>query len=221
LTDVLAAVDGQLTESLVWVSLSEAAQRQQPPISKQAIHKRVTRLVAAGRLSTKPGPRGTVLVNIVALNRAIAEETDPAQDLRNNRAPAPVADDLDIGDDEHDAGEATDRSAPQGKANYHRSRAEREAYQAENARLDLDERLDRLADKDDVERRTMTAFRRVRDRLLAFPATVAEKVTVAPDARAVRAILTDEMRRMLDQLAGELDHLDDDGDDLDASGEPN
>lgn len=210
-----APVDTQLTDERLWLPISDAARRHS--VSKQAISKRVSKLVAAGRLSTRKGPRGTVLVNIVALDRAIAEESDPAQDLRNGREPrrARVPDDADLdiyGDQDmpspaaHSAGSTS---------SYHRSRAEREAYQAENARLDLSERLGRLADKEDVERRTMTAFRKVRDRLLAFPATVADKLTVATDARSIRMILADEMRHLLEQLAAELDHLGDDDDELD------
>lgn len=216
MTLVQHAVDGQLTDPQLWVPVAEAARRQAPPISRAAMHKRVANLRAAGRLSTQPGPRGTVLVNIVALNRAIAAETDPAQELRNRRAPATL---LDV-DDDGDAADDTAALPGAGGANYHKSRAEREAYQAENARLDLDERLDRLTDKADVERRTMTAFRKLRDRLLSFPATVADRAASAPDVTAVRNLLATEMRRMLDHLANELDHLEDDADDDDDAGEP-
>ena len=179
------------------------------------MRKRVDKLVQLGRLTTKRGPRGTTLVNIVALSRAIADESDPAQDLRNGRmVPATMPVDE---DDDEDVVEPELSRPSEAPSSYHKSRAERALYQAENERLDLAERLNRLTDKDDVERRTMTAFRKVRDRLLAFPSTVADRVASAPDARAVKTLLAAEMRRMLEQLADELDHLDDDGDDLDNS----
>lgn len=166
------------------------------------MHKRVTRLVGAGRLATKPGPRNTVLVNIVALNRAIATETDPAQALRNGSPPE------EAGDEPGDV-TAPLTAAPTG---YHASRSQREAYQAENARLDLEERLLRLADKDDVERRTMATMRVLRDRLLALPATISDRLAAAPDARAVRTLLTNELRAVLEALATRLEALDDDDD---------
>ena len=75
-------------------------------------------------------------------------------------------------------------------------------------------------DADTGKSRTMTAFRKLRDRLLSFPATVADRTASAPDVTAVRNLLTTEMRRMLDQLASELDHLEDDADDDDDAGEP-
>lgn len=220
MTDVHGAVDGQLTDPQLWVPIAEAARRQSPVVSRAAMHKRVTKLVDLGRLATRPGQRGAVLVNIVALNRAIAQETDPAQALRNNTPPAVL--NLDDDEDDADGGSA----APPGAraSSYHASRAEREAYQAENARLDLALRLDRLTDKDDVSRRTMTAMRKIRDRLLSLPATVSDRVSAAPDARAVRTILTAEIRAVLEALATELDRLDDeDADELDddaAGGEP-
>lgn len=200
LTEADGAVDAQL-----WVSLAEAGRRQTPPVSREAVRKRVERLVEAGRLTTKPGPRGAVLVNIVAYLRAVSEETDPAQALRNGTAPIAEPD----GDDDE---------APPGSPAYHQSRATREAYQAENARLDLEERLDRFVDKDDAARRTQMLFRKVRDRGLQLPVRVADKLAAAPDVRAIRAILTAEIKAMFTALSAEFETMDeDDGADDDAS----
>jgi len=197
----------------VWVPIAEAASLQNPPVSRQAMHKRVTALVNAGRLSTKPGPRNTVLVNIVALNRAIAEETDPAQALRNAGEPAAAEDEpADAAEDE-----VATPASNGGGASYHTSRANREAYQAENARLDLEERLNLIAYVDAVDRHTMAATRKIRDRLLGLPAVVADRVMAATEARAVRAILTGEIRSVLALLESDLMQMDEDdaGDELD------
>lgn len=183
----------------LWVSLAEAGRRQVPPVSRAAVSKRVGKLKELGRLTTRKGPRGEVLVNIVAYLRAVQEETDPAQALRNGTAPL-----LD-GDD--DAAVEAPAAGSEGDANYHRSRAKREAFNAENARLDLEERLGRIADKDDVEHRTMQVFRKVRDRLLGMPAGLSERLAAQPDARAVRALLQTEIRHLLTTLADELDHM--------------
>lgn len=192
----------------VWVAVAEIAKRS--GTSRQAVHKNVRRWERDGQLSTKPGPRGTVLVNQVVYDRLRRTIADPAQDLRNPE--------LDLDDDAPAPGE--DAGAPT-RASYHASRAEREAYQAENARLDLEERLGSLCDRDDVERRVMATFRRVRDSLLALPATVAERVAAAPDARAVRALLQAEFRRVLEALAADLDSREasDDDDDRELAAE--
>jgi hypothetical protein len=202
LTDTELSVDGD-ADAALWVSIAEAGRRQEPPVSREAARKRVKQLTEGGRLRTKPGPRGSVLVNLVAYLRAVRDETDPAQDLRNGRTPAP-----EMPDDDEDDGDAP------GGAGYLKSRARREAFNAENARLDLDERLDRLADKDDVEHRTMQIFRMVRDRLLGMPSSLADRVAAQPDARAVRALLQTEIRRVLDSLANALDQLGDEDSDI-------
>lgn len=201
----------------LWVPIAEIARRA--GVSRVAAHKNVRRWEAQGVLSTRPGPRGTVLVNQVVYDRLRREIADPSQALRNGRA-----DELDLHEDErHELADvavpgaqpASDGGA--GRASYHASRAEREAYQAENARLDLEGRLDRLIDRDTAERLTMTTFRRVRDSLLALPATVAGRCAAAPNEQAVRAILADEFRRVLEALAVDLDRREVDADDDGAS----
>jgi hypothetical protein len=208
LTHEVATVDA--VDPSVWVTVAELGRLQRPPISRQAANKRVNRFVELGVLSTKPGPQGTRLVNVVAFARLVAQETDPAQALRNGRPPAepPEADEVENDDAGGQAGDGP---------SYHKSRAHREAYQAENARLDLLERLDRTADADDVDRRTMTTFRKVRDRMLALPAQVSADLAAAPDERTLRAVLRTEINRVLEALADELDHLyeEDDADDAD------
>lgn len=195
----------------LWVPVAEIARRS--GISRQAAQKNVRKWERDGALATKPGPRGTILVNQVVYDRLRRTIADPAQDLRNGKDGA-----LDLEDDAPTPGE--DAGAPT-RASYHASRAEREAYQAENARLDLEERLGSLCDRDDVERRVMATFRRVRDSLLALPATVAERVAAAPDARAVRALLQAEFRRVLEALAADLDSREagDDDDDRELAAE--
>lgn len=180
----------------LWVSLAEAGRSLTPPVSRAAVSKRVKKLVAAGRLRTKAGPMGSVLVNLAVFLRAVREETDPAQDLRNGRPEAPPV---------FDDGEDREPASGGGDANYHRSRARREAINAETARLDLDERLGTLLFQDDVDHRTTEVFRRLRDRLMGMPATLSERLAAQPDARAIRALLTTEFRKMLEAMASSLD----------------
>jgi len=198
LTDVVNTVD---SDASLWVTLAEAARLQKPPVSRAAMHKRVNKLKAAGRLSTKAGDRGTVLVNLVELQRAVRDETDPAQALRNGR------------DDADDTDEGDGKSG--GDASYHKSRARREAFNAENSRLDLEERLGNIMFRDDVERRTTEVFRKLRDRLMGLPATLSERLAAQPDAVAVRGVMATELRKVLENFAKDLDRMaeDDEADD--------
>lgn len=170
----------------VWLSISEIA--RQRGVSKVAVHKRVKAFVAQGALATRPGPRNTVLVNVVAYDRLVKSETDPAQALRNAAA-------------EPDA----PQQAP--SPGFAAHRAARESYQAENARLDLEERLGRLVDRDAVARTTMDVFRRFRDRMLSIPPRAADRLAALPDAAAIRAKLAEEIRRELEQFAARLDAM--------------
>lgn len=177
--------------------MTQVAERR--GVSKQAISKSVARLVAEGRLSTKAGQGGAKLINVVAFERLVASEVDPSQALRNAQ-PSPI-----------DQPAAPTSGAP----TYMDSRATREAYQAEAARLDIAERLGDLVSKTDVGARTTTAFRKLRDRLMMLPGRIADRMVAAPDARAMKALLSGELRKLLEASANELDHLTDETDDED------
>jgi hypothetical protein len=198
LTVVDTAVDGPVDPS-VWLTMTQAAERR--GVSKQAISKTVGRLVAEGRLSTKAGQGGAKLINIVAFERLVASESDPAQALRNSKV------------------SAAEPPAPSSQASlsptYMDSRATREAYQAEAARLDIAERLGDLVSKTDISARTTTAFRKLRDRLMMLPGRISDRMVAAPDARAMKALLSGELRKLLEASANELDHLTDETDDGD------
>lgn len=188
LTDQRPAVDDGRTGEVrpavgLWVSVAELARLK--GVSKQAVHKRVNRLAAEGLVSTRKQGR-ELHVNVAEFDRAVGETTDPAQALRNGK-PATTAPDSNA-------------------SSYTAARAAREGYQAENARLDLEARLGRLVDRDEVDRRTFDTFRRLRDRLLAMPATICDRVAAAPDSRAVRTVLEEEIRALLTKLAETLDH---------------
>lgn len=89
--------------------------------------------------------------------------------------------------------------------NYAVERTKREAYQAENARLDLEERKGRLADVAEVEANTFDVMRRIRDRFLGMSSAVAGRCAAAPDERSIRAILDVEIRAILASMSEEFD----------------
>lgn len=188
-TDTVDADNG------LWLSMAEIGRRQNPPVSREAVRKRVERFVRDGLLSTRPGPGKAILVNWVAYDRLVRSETDPAQALRNGR------------EDER----------PATGGSFSASRAERESYQAENARLDLEERLGRLVDRSEILRLIADVFRRHRDRLLSVPARYADRLAAAPDAAAARSLLTTALRQELDAFAGMLDAIEAGGDAMDTT----
>lgn len=187
----------QLPIPEVWLSISQLAEIKK--VSKAAISKRVIRLEREQLITTrKDGAEKKV--NLVEFDRAIGANTDPAQALRNPGGIAlPTA-----------PAQKPEPEADETSSTYSASRALRESYQAEGARLDLEERTGRLGDMTEVEARTFRIFRRVRDRFLSLPAVCAPRVFNAADERAARQIMDEEVRKLLDALAADLDRKGDD-----------
>jgi len=67
-----------------WLTVSELARVR--GVDKAAISRRVARLEAAGALATRPGPRGTKLINADEFARAAAEMTDVVREANGRRA---------------------------------------------------------------------------------------------------------------------------------------
>jgi DNA-binding MarR family transcriptional regulator len=122
-------VDGGLPG--LWLTVTDLARRM--GISKQAASKRVDRLETGGHVKTRPGPRGTKLVNLAEFDKAAGETTDAIRELNGageKSLPLP--------------GAAADPVLA-------REQARRVGYAADLAKLDLDERLGKLLPIADVE----------------------------------------------------------------------
>ena len=74
-----------------WVSVSELARLR--GVDKAAISRRVARLEAAGALTTRPGPKGSKLVNAAEFACAVEQFTDTVREA-NGRRPAAAREDL-------------------------------------------------------------------------------------------------------------------------------
>lgn len=86
---------------------------------------------------------------------------------------------------------------------YTDSRAIRELYQARLARLEYEKQAGNLVDADGVRVEAYKAGRSLRDSLLSFPSRVAARLAAETSEHAVREILLEEMRLVLEQLSDE------------------
>lgn len=134
-------------------------------------HEAVRKALAAGRITV--GPEG----------RIDPEAADREWDA--NTRPAPGL-------------EASEDQAPRPFA---QSRAVREHYRAELARIEYEARAGRLVDAEEVRAAAFTCARRARDLLLAMPDRVAPVVAGLADVPECRRVLEDEVRRALDELS--------------------
>jgi len=92
--------------------------------------------------------------------------------------------------------------APAAGLDYFRARAIRESYLARLAKLEFEERIAKVVDRDEVQVAGFTRGRVVRDNMLNIPDRVAATLAAESDEGRVHRILSDEILRALDVLAG-------------------
>lgn len=83
-------------------------------------------------------------------------------------------------------------------ASYAESRAKREAYNAELARLELEEKQGTLVDAEQVKKDAYATARQVRDGMLNIPDRVAAELAALTDQFEVHRRLTEEIRKALE-----------------------
>ena len=173
----------------LWVSISELAKRK--GLRKQTVAEKVSRFEAQGILTTQPGGRGRPkLVNLAEFDRVSGEAGDAIREM-NATGGAPSA---------------PSEPASGGNPVLAREQARRVAYQADLAKLDLDERLGKLVPIDDVEKamvRCAEALVRAIDRLPGRAEELASRVA-QEGAQGARAILKETARELRATLAREM-----------------
>jgi hypothetical protein len=80
---------------------------------------------------------------------------------------------------------------------YRRARAERERINVQRAQLELDEARGALIPLDMAERVVFTAFRTLRDRVLAVPVRVRDRCAVETDPMRVEVLIAEELNAVM------------------------
>ena len=86
--------------------------------------------------------------------------------------------------------------------NFNESRAKREAYQAELARLEYEEKQSTLVNAEAVKKEAFRTARLVRDAMLNIADRIAAELAADTDAFSVHKRLTDEIRTALSGALG-------------------
>lgn len=141
----------------------------------------------------------------LALDGSIERVTERLAMRQAVAAPAPADDAADADDDDDSSDPAARAGVSRGGAGLTRAKTATEVFRARLAQLEYEKRIGSVCDSAEVEAQTFALFRRLRDRLLSLPALVAPRLAAAPDERALRTIVDDEMRKILDQFAGEVE----------------
>src|SRR5687768_13736549 len=88
-----------------------------------------------------------------------------------------------------------------GGSTYAQSRAVRELYLARLAKIDFEERSNKLVSRDEVKVAAFAMARTIRDSRLNIPDRIAAMLAAESDPARVHLILTEEIRRALSELS--------------------
>ncbi|MER8852995.1 DUF1441 family protein [Mesorhizobium australicum] len=166
MVDMLTGIDAEATG--VWLTLAEVARRRD--VSRAAISKRVKRL----GLATRPGPGGSILVELASFDQATHETTAVREDPAERKATAKAVE-------------------------LPSAAVEKLRYEAALKRLDLEERLKTLVPIRDVENamvRAGEALVRALEKLPNFaPDLIAAAKEGEPAFRRKLRDITHQLRR--------------------------
>lgn len=95
---------------------------------------------------------------------------------------------------------SSERVTPTGSPSYNQSKAVREAYMAQLAKLDFEERSRKLVDAKKTKRIFFNAARSVRNNLLAIPGRLAAEITGLTDDKEVEQLIMNEILMTLEDL---------------------
>jgi DNA-binding IscR family transcriptional regulator len=147
----------------LWLPISEIARIEKK--SRQAISKRVKGLAAAGKLETRPGPAGSMLVNLAAYKHAIGEAGDAIKELAAETRAAEQA--------------APAQSANSAEPTLRDAQTRRALFEADLKQIELGRALGELvpiADVEEAQQRSAEAIVRVLDRLPNYGDEIAAAV---------------------------------------------
>ncbi|MFL9827204.1 MarR family transcriptional regulator [Rhodoplanes sp. SY1] len=200
----------------LWLTISEIARRR--GVDKAGVSRRVSRLVRDGKLSTRPGPRGTKLVNLAAYDHALGETTDfdkvLGAETRRLLAEPEAAGDVAAPLPTADAGEA---------GRLRTAKADREVYEAELAKLALAEKRKLvlpIAGKHGIEEAMVRVAQKmvaVIDRLPARAGDIAAAATREGEF-GVRKLLKELAHQMRETIGREMKLLQAEGRAAEAAG---
>ena len=129
-----------------------------------------------------------------------ARNTDPMEAAKNGKVSVPEGQ-LPLAEPNVDEAPARGGDDQHG---YLASRASREHYQAERARLDLLERLGQVVSHETVRDETFSIFRRLRDSLFLVGPRISQKLAAETDPLRIEQAINDEHRTLLNELSRAL-----------------
>lgn len=144
----------------------------------------------SGKISFTKDPKGKKLIDPKLADKEWAKNSDPSQHSTKPHKgiiAEPIA-----------------KPKKKGSASYAESRALREGYNAELARLLMEERQGQLIEAEKVKEEAFVLARTVRDSILAIPDRLSAELCSITDNNEMHSRLTKELVQALENLSGPL-----------------
>lgn len=131
-----------------------------------------------------------------------AQNTDPAEAARTRPAAiAPVQQEILPSADAPAPGTEPPAPTSTDQADYLASRAKRENFQAKTAELEYLQAIGELVPAGEAREVAFRRYRTLRDKMLNIPERVASVIAAERDPARVHKLLTDEIKRVLNELS--------------------
>ena len=162
-------------------------------------HEAVRKAIAAGRIQKEPDGS----IDPAKADAQWQQHTRPAPLTSEKRVATRVA--TPVATARTSAAPPTPSAGDDARGvDYHKARAVRETYAARLAKLEFEERSDKLVSKDEVDAKVFTLARQLRDRMQQIPNKVAPEIVALvvdkPDVRGVAELLDRAIHQALEEL---------------------
>ena len=167
----------------------------------------VQKALASGRISTRPDGRVDPEIADANWARNTAPRPQPVSRTTGTGAPVAAASASSPQTGHHHATRRTTPPEPpdpprlESGLEYSKARAVRESYMARLAKIDFEERTEKLISRDEVKVAAFNRFRQFRDGMLNIPDRLAAVLAAESDPRRVYDLLTAEIRKALQEFA--------------------
>lgn len=152
-------------------------------VNKAYISKKNIKALLEPAMETDPAD-GKIKVNVEKADKILNENTDTKRQQKPLTPPA--------------AEESSEDNS------YEATRRKHEQIKLESAQLDLEQKKGNLLFKDDVERAISAAGQQIREHLTLRNRAIADKAASMTDAKAIKSMLADDDRRMLETVSNDI-----------------
>ncbi len=161
----------------------------------------VQKALASGRITARQDGRLDAAATDANWTRNTAPRPLPASKPANKPAPVPASPQSARHHSEPPRREPTEPPKLESGLEYSKARAVRESYLARLAKIDFEERTEKLVSRDEMQVAAFNRYRTFRDGMLNIPDRLAAVLAAETDPRRVHELLATEIRKALTEFS--------------------